>query len=315
MKDEIQIITFYKFIDFTDLDLKKIKATILGLEESLELKGLVILASEGINTTLSVKKVNAEKLKESIKELLKIPDLFFKDSFSDRHPFHDLKVKFRPEIVTLNRPEFKAKDKHRHLSPKEWQAVIDSGDAVLLDTRNDYEYKIGHFKGAINPQISEFTEFPDYLKKSGIPKDKKVLIYCTGGIRCEKAIYEAEAQGYNNVYQLDGGIINYLKEFPFKSWDGECFVFDYRVAVDQELKPSEKWLLCPHCGDPGDKKIDCCQCGVKAVICEKCLNLKQDKLTCSKNCAHHYRMGHRSKRIHWDGLRNRGLGPLKELKA
>jgi UPF0176 protein len=301
----IQIASFYRFTDFSAEQIQAIKDGIEALEATLGLHGLVILGTEGINTTLSFSKDSADAVHKSLNEILSLSDLQIKTSFTHKHPFNDLKVKIRDEIVTLGRADLKPDSPfNRHLSPDEWDRVLREEDVIVLDTRNDYEYQIGHFKGALNPKTREFTEFPQYLQNADLPKDKKILIYCTGGIRCEKAILEMEQQGYQNVYQLEGGILNYVEKHPNKAWQGECFVFDYRVAVDQDLKPSSTYRLCPHCGQPGKTRIDCDQCGVEATVCDVCLNDGQpDHKTCSKNCAHHFRMGHKSTRVHWDGLK------------
>jgi UPF0176 protein len=268
---------------------------------------LVILGPEGINTTLSFPRDLEEKVKTELTAILAMGEFFFKDSYADKYPFHDFKIKIRPEIVTLQRTDLVPDGRpHRHLSPDEWNRVLKTEDVLLIDTRNSYEYEVGHFKGAVDPQTREFTSYPEFLKKAQVPKDKKILIYCTGGIRCEKAILEMEDQGYQNVYQLDGGILNYLEKHPNDMWEGECFVFDYRVAVDQNLNPSQTYRLCPHCGQPAKTKINCVQCGMEAICCDHCLELGQEQHTCSKNCAHHFRMGHRSKKIHHDGLRRAG---------
>jgi UPF0176 protein len=176
-------------------------------------------------------------------------------------------------------------------------------EAVILDTRNDYEVEIGKFRGARDFALKEFSDFPRAVAESGIAKDAPVLMYCTGGIRCEKAILEMNAQGYKNVHQLDGGILNYLEKFPDQGFDGECFVFDYRVAVDQKLQPTQKYKLCPHCGQPADKPISCAKCGTEAVICRHCTG--QSAVTCSKNCAHHAAIGSTSKRAHKQELNKR----------
>lgn len=299
----IQVNSFYRFTPLSENEVRRLVESIESLSTDFDLRGLMILGPEGINSTLSVAKDQGESLRQELRRLLDLPEIEFKISYAPRHPFNDLKLKVRKEIVTLNRPDIVPHHQNHHLSPDEWHKMMDDPDAVVVDTRNDYEYDIGHFEGALNPNIKEFTEFPEYLRKSEIPKDKKLMIYCTGGIRCEKAIYDAQEQGYKNVYQLDGGILNYLKERPNQKWDGECFVFDFRVAVDQDLKPTEQYRLCPHCGDPGNVKIDCIQCGLNATVCQKCLDKEKQNETCSKNCAHHHRMGHTSKRIHKDGIR------------
>jgi UPF0176 protein len=156
---------------------------------------------------------------------------------------------------------------------------------VIVDARNDYEYAIGKFKGAIDPSIKTFSEFPEFVKKGELPKDKKVMMYCTGGIRCEKALLEMEKQGYSDVYQLEGGILAYLQQFPEGNFEGECFVFDKRVAVDQHLQPSQTYHICPHCGNPGTLEVNCLACNKQAIVCYGCAKEERHK-TCSKNCAY-----------------------------
>lgn len=297
--------TFYRFFNWSEEKLREVESALLALDKKIPVRGLIILGREGINTTLSIESTLAEQLKSELRDILSCDDIWFKESQSERHPFHDYKIKIREEIVTLNRPDIIPGPSHRHLSPKDWNKVLKEEEPLVIDTRNSYEYEIGHFKGAIDPKTEEFSEFPQWLANSGLPKDKKVLIYCTGGIRCEKAIYALEEQGYNNSYQLEGGILNYLKEFPNDEYKGECFVFDYRVAVDQNLQPTQKYKLCPHCGQPGSTKIECKQCGESSVNCDKCLESAPEHHTCSKNCAHHFRMGHKTTRIHTDSFRKR----------
>lgn len=302
----IQITTFYKFLPISETRLLEVERAILAEGERLGMMGLFIIGNEGVNTTFSGEPEKVAEYKTYLAHLLNAGELTFKDSFADKHPFHNLKVKVRNEIVTLDRPDLVPQNCDRHLSPADWHKALAEEDVVVLDTRNDYEYDIGRFKNAINPKLTEFNQFPEYLKSSGIEKDKKVLIYCTGGIRCEKAILEMENQGFNNVYQLDGGILNYLAQYPEAGYEGECFVFDYRVAVDQKLQPTQKYRLCPHCGDPGQTKIQCIQCGIEEIVCEVCLAKSDEFKTCSKNCAHHKRMGHKSTRIHKDSFNKRG---------
>lgn len=161
--------------------------------------------------------------------------------------------------------------------------MLESEDTVLLDTRNSYETAIGKFRGAVDPGIEAFHEFPGFIQKAGLPKNKTVMMYCTGGIRCEKALLEMEKQGYEHVYQLEGGILAYLEQFPDKNFEGECFVFDHRVAVDQHLRPSTVYGLCPHCGHAGNVEIRC-SCGTVQKVCSTCYSTASRK-TCSKRCA------------------------------
>lgn len=292
--NEIQVISFYRFQNLEKSDVERLSQSIKELEKQFDLRGLFILGTEGLNCTFSVRVDQAEDVKIKISELLGFELAAAKVSFTSTHPFHELKIRERDEIVTIGRPDLQPSgEQHHHLTPKEWQQSMNESDTVVIDTRNSYEYDIGHFRGALNPDTREFTQFPKWLEKTGLPKNKKILIYCTGGIRCEKAILEMEEQGYRNVYQLSGGILNYLREQPHQAFEGECFVFDYRVAVDQNLAPTKTYKLCPHCGQPAKEKVSCIHCGDETVVCAKCLESHEDHRTCSKNCAHHFRMGHR----------------------
>jgi len=285
------VTTFYKFKSLENLEQAKTELEAKAIE--LRMKGLIILGSEGFNATVAGPiRENFESFKKFISEYFDVPELFFKDSESEKAPFRRFKVKIREEIVTLGTPElFPQYENNHHLSPSEWNKVLkQEKDVLLVDTRNWYETKIGTFKGAINPRIDKFTEFPEYVEKHNIPKDKKMLIFCTGGIRCEKGILEMQRQGFENVYQLDGGIINYLKEYPNDQYEGECFVFDHRVALDQNLQPTTRYGLCPHCGQPSGQEITCKRCDTVELICEDCAELEWKKDTCSKNCAYQFEL-------------------------
>jgi UPF0176 protein len=286
------ISTFYKFQK--DENPEKTKKYLEELAGAHKCRGLIIIGGEGFNATVAAKSLETlEIFKQGIREYFKAPHLFFKDSESSVSPFRRFKVKIRPEIVTLGDTSLVPYDmdgKNHHLSPSEWNEVMKNEDHVIIDTRNWYETKIGTFKGALNPMTDKFTEFPKYLESKNIPKDKKVLIFCTGGIRCEKGILEVQKQGYENVFQLNGGILNYLKEYPNDQFEGECFVFDHRVAVTQEMQPSAQYKLCPHCGQPGKTAVTCKRCDTFDFICEDCSQIEFKKDTCSKNCAHHYEL-------------------------
>ncbi len=315
-KEAFLVTSFYQFIPLNKDQLPDLKTQIYELGESLGVRGLFLLSTEGFNATLSGPESALAQFRPQMEALLgtgegsKWGKIFFKDHRTDRHVFLKMRVKIRPEIVTLGKPEVvPTSPVNRHLEPEEWHRVLEEeNDVLVLDTRNRYEYDIGKFSGAVDLNIEEFQSFPEKIKEAGIPKDKKILMYCTGGIRCEKALIEMQNQGYENVYQLNGGIINYIEKFPHGLWEGECFVFDYRVAVDRQLRPSKVYGLCPHCGQPAKQKVDCGQCGQVDVVCDRCLSIGDPALlTCSKNCAHHYRMGHKSKRPHLDPLRRRGI--------
>lgn len=281
------ITTFYKFISIKDPVVFKI--FLEDLAEKTETIGLIIIGHEGINSTVvSKSQQNLQQFKSEVLKELNLKELLFKDSTASRPPFRRFKVKIRKEIVTLGTPELIPNDeKNNHLSPQEWNQVLKSEQEILIiDTRNWYETKIGTFKNAVNPRTDQFSEFPKFMEENAYDKNKKVLIFCTGGIRCERGILELQRQGFTDVYQLEGGILNYLKEFSNDQFEGECFVFDHRVAVDQKLKPTEKYDLCPHCGQPADILVHCQRCDTKTSICEDCKLLEWKNLTCSKNCAY-----------------------------
>ena len=199
------VTTFYYFKNLKNLEL---------IQQELELQatgfnmtGLIILGPEGFNATVSLNSEEDRKAYQNyIRIFFSVPDLFFKDSESHKAPFRRFKIKIREEIVTAGIPEMSPDTtQNNHLTPAEWNRVLkEEKDILVIDTRNWYETKIGTFKGAVNPKIDKFTEFPDYVEKNPISKDQKMLIFCTGGIRCEKGILELQSQGFNNVYQLDG---------------------------------------------------------------------------------------------------------------
>ncbi len=283
------VIAFYKFIRLAPERVEQVQVILKQWAEENKLYGLVILGPEGINATMSAEPHMLEKFKEQLLALPEFSGIIFKHSKSAKKPFKRFKVKIRPEIVTIKNEDYFAATNNNHLTPTEWNNILDTEDCVLIDTRNDYEVELGTFQGAIDPKLKMFSHFPDYVRKSEIPKEKKVLMFCTGGIRCEKAIYEMQSQGYQNVYQLEGGILKYLEEYPNQKFEGDCFVFDHRVALNQELEPSSNVHLCPHCGNPGRLVINCMECSAVARICEHCY--PTDKFqTCSKNCSYHYNL-------------------------
>lgn len=285
--------TFYSFTPQAENTLDASKTLLEQAAEKTATIGLVILGKEGFNCTIcSYEESAVDEFISQLKSILHIQEMsLVKTSLSHKRPFRKFDVKVRSEIVTFERENYVPQGAHRHLSPADWDKMMKSEDVVVIDTRNDYEVKIGKFKKAIDFGIEEFTEFADKLKTLQSDREKPHLIYCTGGIRCEKAIFELEAQGFKNVYQLEGGILNYLEQFPNSEYEGECFVFDSRVAVDQNLKPSEKYSLCPHCGDTSSEDIQCVKCDSDAKLCVTCLEKSQthpELKTCSKNCRYHY---------------------------
>lgn len=284
----------YAFFPIPAEDLVGVEASLREMARERQLTGLVIMATEGLNMTLAGNKQDLEIMENQIRGWAKQSDWEFKWSQANTAPFRRFQVKTRDEIVTIGLPETHPPGpKNHHLSPEEWDRVLkeESEEIVLIDTRNAYETEIGKFKGALTPEIEEFTEFPKYFEELKIPKDKKVLIYCTGGIRCEKGILAVQEKGYENVFQLQGGILKYLEEFPNSEFEGECFVFDNRVAVDQNLAPTQVYTLCPKCGQPAKEEINCVRCDKIFKICHHCMKEAELKpMTCSKNCDHHWEL-------------------------
>ena len=311
----VKVATFYQFFSIPSEQVVPRSEQLRTLCEKHHTLGLFIMGVEGVNSTFSSPPEHFEAFQKDMEALFD-QKFTYKISEAPKHPFRRINIQIRDEIVTLKRPDLIPKDRSHHISPQEWNEAMKDPNTVVIDTRNDYEVEIGKFKNALDFKIEEFSEFPQKIAESGIKKDQKVLIYCTGGIRCEKAILDMQEQGYKNVFQLDGGIINYLKECPDQNFEGECFVFDWRVAVDQNLEPSKRYAFCPHCGQPGETKIECLHCGTEETVCEKCLSKEEAYRTCSKNCAHHHRLGHKFKKPHLDTIKKRSAEPVQtSIKA
>ena len=254
----ISITAAYAFFPLEEAQIVQLQEELRLFGMQREMRGLVLIAPEGINSTVCGTQAAIDDWKARLRKLK--DDIIFKDSFADRLVFKRWSVKIKKEIVTIKQPQIQPKGKHRHISPQQWNDMLKQEDVMVIDTRNAYEVALGKFKNAIDPGTRHFQEFPDFVKQANIPKEKKVMLYCTGGIRCEKAIHAMEEQGYQNVFQLDGGILAYLEQFPHQQFEGECFVFDRRVAVDQELAPSKIYKLCRGCGDPSDQGEKCKRC-------------------------------------------------------
>lgn len=306
LNQEYLVSAFYKFVVLKKEDLKELKTRIEKKAEDLKIRGLFLLGTEGVNSTISGPAEGCSKFRDYVATIT--GELTNKDSISSYMPFRAFKLKIKKEIVTLGDTTVVPKSEFlNHLTPKEWKEVLDNDpDAIVIDTRNWYETEIGKFKRALDLNMNEFNEWADKVKelkeKHNIEKDRKVLIYCTGGIRCEKAIIEMQKQGFENVYQLEGGILKYFEDIKEPQedkaqWEGECFVFDRRVAVDTNLDASEKYTFCPHCGQPAHQEVTCIRCDKPQKICGKCLDSEKEEFkTCSKNCAHHHAKGSRVKR-------------------
>lgn len=235
--------------------------------------GRILIAGEGINGTVAGTRA---QLKEYIRYMNAHPQfggIVFKWSSAPRMPFHKLIVKKRDEIVTLGR-EVDMSKTATYLKPEELHEMFEKGEnMVLVDMRNDYEYKVGRFKDAIQPKTDKFYELPEKVKNIKIPKGAKAVTYCTGGIRCEKASVLLKEQDVEDVYQLEGGIVKYLEQFPDGYFEGKNFVFDDRLTQKIDTPAGQKVLAkCEHCGKPSDHYIDCTKpdCHQLFICCEDC---------------------------------------------
>lgn len=218
-----------------------------------EVKGTIIVSPEGINGTISAKPEQLEKMMQFLRGFNEFHDLEDKISFNNRHPFERTKVKLKREVIPLGAPVNPNKAVGQYVAPSDWDALIADPETIVIDTRNDYEVAIGTFKGAVNPKTKAFRDLPEYVAKNlDKEKHKKIAMYCTGGIRCEKFSSYLVEQGFEAVYHLKGGILKYLEEVPEEkgSWQGDCYVFDERVGVGYGLKPTENLAHCLSCGNP-----------------------------------------------------------------
>ena len=247
------------------------------------------MAEEGVNATVCGREKKIETFKKRLFHLFK-EDFFWKDSYCEKWNFKRLSVRIKKEIINMGLAVPPLKKDSFYLSPEDWENKLKSKTHQILDVRNTYEIALGHFQGAEDLGLRSFQEFSKKLEAGPLDKNKETLIYCTGGIRCEKAISVMRNQGFKSVYQLKGGILNYLKKYPHSQFKRDCFVFDHRVSLNQNLKPAGKHSLCPHCGQPGDLQIVCKHCDRPCKICRLCK--KPFHKTCSKNCAYHFKAGH-----------------------
>lgn len=231
MNENYQIITFYEFKALENLS--EIRQTLKRLMQKNSIFGTIILADEGFNATICGFSSDIEKF-VAVFEFLLDTKLDCKTSFHQERPFQRAKVKIKREIVTLKQKVNIEKGNGTHAQAGEWNKIISDSDTIVLDTRNKYEFEIGSFRGAINPNIDSFSQLPAFVEKNLSPNThKKVAIFCTGGIRCEKFAPFLKDLGFAEVFQLEGGILRYLEEIPEDKslWEGECFVFDERISI------------------------------------------------------------------------------------
>jgi len=272
----ITICSLYKFVRLDAFE--ALREPLSNKMVSVNIKGTLLLAAEGINGTIAGPQVGINKVMAFLSEQPGLDNISHKESYSHENPFHRTKVKLKKEIVTMG---IEGIDPNQvvgtYVKPKDWNALISDPEVLLVDTRNDYEIEIGTFKNAINPNTETFREFPAYVEKNlDKNKHKKVAMYCTGGIRCEKSTAYLKEQGFEEVYHLEGGILKYLEEVPSTEtmWEGECFVFDGRVAVNHELEQG-KYDQCFACRFPLTEAEKESEHYVKGVSCHRC----HDKVT------------------------------------
>ena len=269
-----KVFGFYKFVKVKSL--KKNKNFLQEFLISNYIRGTIIIAKEGLNGTISGNAKDIYKTTKKLKSLF----LFKKfdnsnESKSEFQPFHKPKVKIKKEIIPMNLTiNPKERNTETHLEPKEWNKLIKNKDTYIIDTRKPFEYKVGTFKRSVNPNVNNFRDFPKYLNK--LKKNKPVAMFCTGGIRCEKTSVYLKKKGFKNIYQLNGGILNYLNKIKKNEslWRGECFVFDNRISLKHKLKVGS-YSVCGGCRmpiSPKDKRSNKYEEGVSCTNC-------YDKLT------------------------------------
>ena len=260
---------FYKFKKLSNI--KKNKKILQYFFLNNSIRGTLILSPEGINATLSSKKKNLYLVLNKIKKIFKIRNFDSQNlSKCKFQTFHRGKVKIKKEVVPMGIKIFKRKLKN-HIEPKKWNKLIKKKNTLLIDSRKPFEYNVGTFEGSVNPQVNNFRQFPEYLKK--LNKDQPIAMFCTGGIRCEKASVYLEKKGFRNVYQLKGGIINYLKKIKKNEslWKGECYVFDNRVSIKHGLVPGS-FSMCSGCRNPISNKDKKSKKYEEGVTCPNCYN-------------------------------------------
>ena len=274
----IVIAALYHFVSLEDY--KALRQPLLDVMLENDVKGTLLLASEGINGTVAATQSSIDVLLKWLRSDPRLVDTRYKLSYDDEMPFYRTRVKLKKEIVTMG---VQGIDPNHvvgtYVKPEDWNNLISDPDVTLIDTRNGYEAAIGTFKNAIDPDTKTFREFPAYVKQNLDPaKHKKVAMFCTGGIRCEKSTAYLKEQGFDEVYHLQGGILKYLETVPEKEslWQGECFVFDNRVSVTHSLEKGQ-YDQCHACRLPiseEDKKSDKY---IKGVSCHHCYDLKTDE--------------------------------------
>ncbi|TDI62674.1 MAG: rhodanese-related sulfurtransferase [Alphaproteobacteria bacterium] len=269
--NKIVIVALYNFTAFPNFE--ELREPLQACCAQAGTMGTILLASEGINGTIAGSRVGVDAVLAHIRDLPGCADLAHKESFDTENPFLRMKVRLKKEIVTMGVPGTDPNNiVGTYVNPDDWDALISDPDVVVIDTRNDYEVGIGTFKGAIDPNIKSFREFPDWFHAQDIiSPDTKVAMFCTGGIRCEKSTAFVKAAGIKDVFHLKGGILKYLETQPEEDnlWEGQCFVFDDRVSVGPGLVPGD-YDMCHACRQPITEDDKLSELYVPGVACPKC---------------------------------------------
>jgi UPF0176 protein len=274
----VVVCAMYKFVTLENFE--ALRQPLLAAMEANEVRGTLLIAQEGINGTVAGSRAGVDALLAWLATDERLANIVHKESYDETMPFYRTKVKLKKEIVTMGIEGIDPKQVvGTYVKPQDWNALISDPDVVLIDTRNDYEVQIGTFQGAINPNTETFREFPQYVKENMDPtKQKKVAMYCTGGIRCEKSTAYMKELGFEEVYHLEGGILKYLEEVPKEDtlWEGECFVFDNRVAVNHDLEKGQ-YDQCHACRYPITEEEKISIHYQQGVSCHHCIDNYSDE--------------------------------------
>ncbi len=278
-KCKYKVAAFYNFISIIDQDILLIKEELTNLATNQKIKGTILLASEGINGTICGPENAIVQFIETLEKLLKVSDINVKYSWSEKQAFRRFKARKKKEIVTIGLKQINpTKSVGKYIKAGEWNEFLEDPDSVVIDTRNEYEIKIGNFPGALNPQTNSFREFPAWVQNHLKPlieenPSLKIGMYCTGGIRCEKATSYLIEEGFSDVHHLEGGILKYLEDVSYENslWNGECYVFDQRVSLDHELLPGSH-RMCHACGLPISPEDLKKPTYIKGLQCDACVN-------------------------------------------
>ncbi len=275
---QVVVSALYHFVRLDDY--QSLRQPLYDFMIKHEIRGTLLLANEGINGTVAGSKKAIDKLHSWLRSDQRFKDLKTKESFDNCMPFYRTRVKLKKEIVTMGIPDIDPNQVvGSYVKPEDWNDLISDPDMVLVDTRNDYEVSIGTFRNAINPKTDTFRQFPDYVKSNLNPgKHKKVAMFCTGGIRCEKSTAYLKEQGFEEVYHLQGGIIKYLETVAEADsmWEGECFVFDNRVSINHQLEKGS-YDQCHACRLPVTEEDKDSNKYIQGVSCPACYDKKSEQ--------------------------------------